>query len=404
MDGMREGNSISRPPLLDGTNYPYWKAKMTAFLRSVNTKTWKSVLTGWTAPTVTDNGVTTVKKQSDWNIVEEELSLGNSKALNAIFCAVDPNIFKMISSCIVAKEAWEVLQTAYEGTQKVRMSRLEQLTTRWETLKMEEDETISSYNSKINYIANESFALGQTMSNEKLVRKILRPLPKRFAHKVTAIEEAQDLTTMKVDELVGNLTTFEMTFDEGDAGKKKRLALKVSTKEGDEDNLVETMNMLAKRFNKKMRKFNKKSYGGNEGATGGDRGNNSWKNQNKNGGNYGQTSKAKGIQCTECEGYGHIQVECPNYVKKQSRSYYTTLTDEDTDEEEPSEDKVNNFVAFMEKISDDNQLDNPTVDNTLTPNDSDEEDLTQEELTENYKVLFCKWSKLTSVFTVNEAD
>ncbi|GAA0155179.1 hypothetical protein LIER_12963 [Lithospermum erythrorhizon] len=143
------------------------------------------------------------------------------------------------------------------------------------------------------------------MSNGKIVRKILRTLPKRFAHKVTTIEEAQDLTTMKVDELVGNLTTFEMTFDESDSGKKKGLALKISTEEGDEDNLVQTMNMLAKSFNKTMRKLNIKSYGGNEGETG---------------------------------------------------------------------------------------------------DDSDEEDLTQEELIENYKVLFCKWSKLTSVFTMNEAE
>ncbi|GAA0153830.1 hypothetical protein LIER_37745 [Lithospermum erythrorhizon] len=34
-----------------------------------------------------------------------------------------------------------------------------------------------------------------------------------------------------------------MTFDEDDSGKKKGLARKVSTEEGDEDNLVETMNI-----------------------------------------------------------------------------------------------------------------------------------------------------------------
>ena len=41
-------------------------------------------------------------------------------------------------------------------------------------------------------IANASGALGEKMSDEKLVRKILRSLPKRFAMKVTAIEESQD--------------------------------------------------------------------------------------------------------------------------------------------------------------------------------------------------------------------
>ncbi|GAA0146502.1 hypothetical protein LIER_06436 [Lithospermum erythrorhizon] len=70
------------------------------------------------------------------------------------------------------------------------MSRLQQLTTRWETLRMEEDETITTYNSKIKDLTNESFALGERTSNEKLVKKVLRTLPKRFAHKVTTIEEA----------------------------------------------------------------------------------------------------------------------------------------------------------------------------------------------------------------------
>ncbi|GAA0173796.1 hypothetical protein LIER_41589 [Lithospermum erythrorhizon] len=102
MEGNQEGSSISRPPRLDGTNYPYWKAKMTAFLRS---------------------------EEANWTNNEAELSLGNNKALNAIFCVVDAEVFKLISSCTVTKEAWKILQTAYDGTQKVRMSILQQLTT-----------------------------------------------------------------------------------------------------------------------------------------------------------------------------------------------------------------------------------------------------------------------------------
>ncbi|GAA0180789.1 hypothetical protein LIER_30155 [Lithospermum erythrorhizon] len=54
------------------------------------------------------------------------------------------------------------------------------------------------------------------MSNENLLRKVLRTLPKKFAHKVTAIEEAQDLTTMRLNELMRNLTTFEMFVDDED--------------------------------------------------------------------------------------------------------------------------------------------------------------------------------------------
>ena len=44
-----------------------------------------------------------------------------------------------------------------------------------------------------------------------MVRKILRSLPDRFRAKVTTIEESKDVDSLKIDELVGSLQTFEMT-------------------------------------------------------------------------------------------------------------------------------------------------------------------------------------------------
>ncbi|GAA0144460.1 hypothetical protein LIER_35939 [Lithospermum erythrorhizon] len=118
MEASKEGRSISRPPLLHGSNYPYWKAKMTAFLKSMDSKTWKSILHGWTLPTqvAAESEGQVIKSDVDWTPAEDELAL--------------------------AKEPWEILQTAYEGTPKVRMSGLQQLTTKCETVKMEKDETI----------------------------------------------------------------------------------------------------------------------------------------------------------------------------------------------------------------------------------------------------------------------
>ncbi|GAA0186246.1 hypothetical protein LIER_33534 [Lithospermum erythrorhizon] len=100
------------------------------------------------------------------------------------------------------------------------------------------------------------------MSNEKLVKKVLRMLPKRFAHKVTAIEEAQDLSIMGFDELIENLTTFEMTLEITEPAKGKGVALQASNSENGEENLAETLNMLVKNFNKTLKRFNKKPYFG----------------------------------------------------------------------------------------------------------------------------------------------
>lgn len=41
---------------------------------------------------------------------------------------------------------------------------------------------------------------------------MLRSLPKWFNMKVTVIEEAHDITSMKVDELIGSLLAFELFF------------------------------------------------------------------------------------------------------------------------------------------------------------------------------------------------
>ena len=127
MDSKEEG-SINRPPVLDGTNYDYWKARMTAFLKSIDYKTWKAIVKGWTPPVnkTTEGSSTTLdyKKEEDWTKEEDEEALSNSKALNAIFNGVDKNMFRLINTCTVAKDAWDILKTAHEGTSRVRMSRL----------------------------------------------------------------------------------------------------------------------------------------------------------------------------------------------------------------------------------------------------------------------------------------
>jgi hypothetical protein len=48
-------------------------------------------------------------------------------------------MFKLINTCIVAKDSWETLKVAHEGTSRVQMSRLQMLTTQFENLKMEEE-------------------------------------------------------------------------------------------------------------------------------------------------------------------------------------------------------------------------------------------------------------------------
>jgi len=60
-------------------------------------------------------------------------------------------------------------------------------------------------------LRNSMVNLGKTVSDVKLIRKILRSLSKRFRIKVTTIEESKDLEEMKIEQLVGSLQTYELS-------------------------------------------------------------------------------------------------------------------------------------------------------------------------------------------------
>jgi hypothetical protein len=244
---------------------------MVVFLKSIDSKTWKAIVKGWKEPviSVTEGSTTTLtlKKEEEWSKEEDEdeEALANSKALNAIFNGVDKNMFKLINTCTVAKDAWEILKVAREGTSRVQMSRLQMLTTQFENMKMAEEETISEFHMRICDMANASFALGEKKSNEKLVRKILGSLPKRFDMKVTSIEEAQDIDSMQVDELIGSLQTYELTLNEKYVKKHKYIEF-VSNINGDDDHtevdmgeeVLDVIALLGRQFNRVFRKFDKK--------------------------------------------------------------------------------------------------------------------------------------------------
>lgn len=324
MDTFREEGSISRAPLLDGQNYAYWKAKMGAFIRSIDHKTWKSVVTGWEAPKkLLSDGITSVKKSEvEWSPTEDEAALYNSKALNAIYNGVDRNVFRLINTCESAKEAWDILETTYEGTDKVKNSRLQLVTTKFENMKMYEEETISEFYVRIRDLSNESHALGEPMSDAKLVKKILRSLPERFKIKVTTIDEVHDTSEMKVDELIGSLLTYEMSFADSSEKKHRGLALKTTSAEpespkmeGSSESYDESLALMVKNYGKLMKRFERRSP--NTPSQSNPSHNREKTPQNYKPGSFNKKgredrsnpfgSKAKGIQCRECEGFGHIQ-------------------------------------------------------------------------------------------------
>ena len=53
-----------------------------------------------------DTGEPVLKLEIEWSANKGKMANGNSKALNAIFNAIDVNQFKLILTCETIKQAW----------------------------------------------------------------------------------------------------------------------------------------------------------------------------------------------------------------------------------------------------------------------------------------------------------
>ena len=81
---------------------------------------------------------------------------------------MSPDEFHRISHITIAKEAWQILETSYEGTKKVKDTKLHMLTTRFEELRICEDESFDSFYSKLNEVVIGKFNLGEKMEYSKV--------------------------------------------------------------------------------------------------------------------------------------------------------------------------------------------------------------------------------------------
>jgi len=70
----------------------------------------------------------------------------------------------------MAKDAWKILKAAHEGTTKVKSAKIQLLTTKFENLKMLEDESIQDYHLNIIDIVNSFESLGEKISNESYIK------------------------------------------------------------------------------------------------------------------------------------------------------------------------------------------------------------------------------------------
>ena len=253
---MEHRHSLVIPPHFDRNNYAYWKVRMKAFQKSISERVWNSVEYGWEKPTTPVN---------EWQTSQKEAAAFNSKAMNAIFNVVSMEKFKRISNVEVTHIAWNILQTVHEGTKVVKINKLQQLTSKFESIRMSDDESFDEFYAKLNDIVNSAYNLGEIYDQPKIVKKILKSLTEDFRLKVTAIIESKDVDSIPVDELVGSLQSYELDLPK--ISKSKSMALKSVDDvevDGFDDELSTTeIAYLVKNFKNFLRNNNRNAKGTN---------------------------------------------------------------------------------------------------------------------------------------------
>ncbi|XP_076926190.1 uncharacterized protein LOC143589253 [Bidens hawaiensis] len=185
-----------------------------------------------------------------------------------------------------AKEMWEALKTRHLGSERVKETKLQTLTSEFDGLKMKETGTIDEYAATLSSYSSKAATLGEIFSEEKMVKKFLTSLSRRFIHIVASLEQVLDLKTVGFDDVVGRLKAYEERIKE--------------------DNL-QTESIQSRLMFTKSEPISRGR--GSYASRGRGRGRDDKKGK-------GMKRDLSHIKCYRCDEYGHFFSRCPDRFRK----------------------------------------------------------------------------------------
>nr|GEZ87485.1 UBN2 domain-containing protein [Tanacetum cinerariifolium] len=167
----------------------------------------------------------------------------NNEAKMVIYNALPRKEYERIFMCNTAKEIWKTLLITHQSNIQVKDNKIDLLVQQYEQFVISKDESIDSSFAIFNTIITSLKALDEGYSSKNYVRKFFRALHPKWRVKVTAIEESKDLTSLSLDELIGNFKVHEMIIKKVSEivkakVEKKSLALKAKKKSSDKERLT----------------------------------------------------------------------------------------------------------------------------------------------------------------------
>jgi hypothetical protein len=221
------------------------------------------------------------------------------------------------------------------------------LVSQFEEIRMEEEKTFDEFYSKLSTIRNSIINLGKKITDARIINKILISLPARFIPQITAIQLSKDLETMRVEELVGFLQTFELLLPK--PKNLKNLALKIKAAKGksvvqsgeysrDEEEIARIARKLRKIFR------NNGNFRSRESKNVVNPSNEVRDNYEGRKDENHKDKLSSSHKCHECGGIGHIRANCGNLINSKGKAFNMTQSNESKNEEKAE--NVANYVAF----------------------------------------------------------
>src|SRR3954471_12794027 len=195
---------------------------------------------------------------------------------------------------------------------------------------MKQGETIAEMQKRFSHIINQLHTLGHITPNAVATNKVLRFLSREWQPKVTAIKDANDLTTLDLTALFGKLEEHEKDLmnlnkhekkekkEKSKDTKKKSISIKASrsksstkdtcdSESSDEDESPdEDMGLFVRRYNKYLRK-NEIKHSENSLVD--------YRRQSKPNKQYEYKKTKPRGSCYNCGKPGHYKPDCPSLKK-----------------------------------------------------------------------------------------
>ncbi|GJV81336.1 reverse transcriptase domain-containing protein [Tanacetum coccineum] len=270
---------MQRPPLLEPNGFFFWKVCFKTYVKSKDINLWQVIQNGDLYFEIEDSE-TKMMKETPYEILKDnqKKQLGkNNEAKMTLYNALRRKEYERVFMCKTAKEVWHTLIITHQGNSQVKNCKIDLLTQKYKKFSISHEETFNGSFTRFNAVVTSLKSLDPDYSSKNHVRKFLHALLLKWRAKVTAIEEAKDLATLPLDELIGNLKVYEMILaSDGVASKPINekvmpIDLKANVtrgqtsndsvcQDGSDEDEVEEFNSIIKNLWKLFKKGNSKNY------------------------------------------------------------------------------------------------------------------------------------------------